>query len=180
VSALFVFRVVLVTCITRASGGNGVHCQHGSIVLDFTNAPPGIKEYAVLVSNLTNEQLFERIAGWPDRSEAKLGPGDVIDIFQWSMRVEIEELRHRLGAWLAIENAVLPKYSGPNPVCPKCGANGKGDIKTGYHKGPEPGQGADTGSICWGRLEEGREHLHRMCKKCGYEWLEDCAQNSLA
>lgn len=142
--------------------------------LDFTNAPPGIKEYADGVQNLSNEQLFERIAGWPERETAR--PSFSSDgsaqqwreTLVWALRVEIEELRDRLGTWFAVNRVVLPPYSGATPTCPKCGANGKGDFKTHHHAEPE------SEAICDGRLEPGREHLHRMCKPCGYEWLEEC------
>ena len=138
-------------------------------MLDFTKAPLGIKEYAELVRNLTNEQLIDRISAWPERNEAKLESDDLVEGFLWTMRVEIEELRERLGAWIAGENVTLPKYSGPNPLCPKCGMSDAGNIKAWYHAAPEPS------SICDGRLESGHEHLHRMCQRCGYEWLEGCA-----
>jgi hypothetical protein len=140
-------------------------------MLNFTNAPPGIEEYSKLVANLTNEQLFDRIAALGDRYEADGFPGELRDTFLWTIRIEVEELRHRLGTWMAVNCVVLPAYSGPTAACPKCGANGKGDLKTAYHAKPE------TDSICWGRLEEGREHVHRMCKRCGFEWLESCANS---
>lgn len=138
---------------------------------DFTKAPPGVKEYAELVRYLTNEQLIDRISAWPERNEAKLGPEDLVEAFLWTMRVEIEELHGRLRTWIAVENVVLPKYSSPNPACPKCGMSDEGKIKTWYHAAPEPS------SICDRRLESGHEHLHRSCQKCGYEWLEGCADS---
>ena len=138
-------------------------------MLDLEKPPPGMKEYADLVANLTNEQLFERIAAWPEREAAHFTDPDLVEAFVWTLRCEIEELRRRLGTWLAVERFVLRPFSGLQTKCPMCSADGKNDIKTCYHKEPDPD------SICWGRLEEGRRHLHRGCKKCGYEWLEACA-----
>jgi hypothetical protein len=138
-------------------------------MLDFTKAPPGVKEYAELVRNLTNEQLIDRISAWPERNEAKLESEDLVEVFLWTMRIEIEELHRRLRNWIEAENVVLPKYSGPNPACPKCEMRGEDHIKTWYHAAPQ------LSSICDGRLESCHEHLHRMCQKCGYEWLEGCA-----
>jgi len=138
-------------------------------MLDFTKAPPGVKEYAELVRYLTNEQLMNRISAWAERHEAKLGPDDLAEAFLWTMRVEIEELRERLREWIAMEYVALPMYSGPNPACPKCGMSEEGNTKIWYHAAPEPS------SICDRGLESGHEHLHRMCRRCGYEWLEGCA-----
>jgi len=139
-------------------------------MLDLQKAPPGIKEYADLVANLTNVQLFERIAAWPEREESGLDNNPQLkEAFAWTLRCEIEDLRRRLGTWLAVEGFILRPFSGLQTECPMCSADGKNDIKTCYHKEPDPD------SICRGRLEEGRRHLHRGCKKCGYEWLEACA-----
>jgi hypothetical protein len=137
--------------------------------LDLENAPFGIKEYAASLANLTNEQLFERIAMWPDRDTKTFMEPMIVEALAWTLRCEIEELRHRIVAWIAVEPVVLLPYSGLQATCPMCKANGKGEVKTWYHEAPEPE------SICWGRLEEGRRHLHRGCKKCTYEWLEACA-----
>jgi len=100
-------------------------------MLDFTKAPLGIKEYAELVRNLTNEQLIDRISAWPERNEAKLGSEDLVEAFLWTMRIEIEELHGRLRNWIEAENVVLPKYSGPNPACPKCESAAKTILRLG-------------------------------------------------
>ena len=103
-------------------------------MLDFTKAPPGIKEYASLVRNLTNEQLFERIGEWPNRGEIRKEIGNTINVecFVWTVRVEIEELRRRLGTWFALEHVAPAKYSGTHPILLKCGIdmNSTGHIET--------------------------------------------------
>lgn len=136
--------------------------------LDLEKAPPGIKGYADLVRNLTNEQLFERLVGWPEREVSEFTHAQFIDSLKWSLRVEIEEFRQRLSTWLALERAVLPPFSTLDTKCPRCHGMGK-KIKTAHHAEPEPD------GICWGRLEDRCEHMHRMCNECGYEWLEACA-----
>jgi len=48
--------------------------------------------------------------------------------------------------------------------CKKCGSI---DIAVFYHS-------------CWGDCDYGdkhkrqEEHLHKNCRKCGYDWVEDC------
>jgi hypothetical protein len=47
--------------------------------------------------------------------------------------------------------------------CPKCGY---GDICTTYCAHEQPA------CLCWCRVDG--EHLHRICRRCGYEWLAAC------
>ncbi len=48
-------------------------------------------------------------------------------------------------------------------TCPKCGHD---DISTRYCKDRRPVE------LCWPYVTG--EHLHRTCKRCGFEWLEGC------
>lgn len=140
--------------------------------LDLTKAPPGMADYGEEIRNLTDAQLFERIAAWPDREIKDWGDAQLNESILWTLRCEIEELRRRLEAWLAESLAELPPFSGLQPKCPKCGEEGKGKVKISYHDEPEPD------FSCWFRLEPGREHVHRLCKTCGYEWIEACEGKS--
>ena len=60
----------------------------------------------------------------------------------------------------------LPPYNDQKP-CPKCGAWG-GRVRTWFCDGRRSMARASS-SACYG---EAREHLHRKCPQCQYEWLE--------
>lgn len=75
----------------------------------------------------------------------------------------------------------LPAYTGPGGCCPKCGAGG---VQTEYHRlggcwAPDKTCGRE--SPCKNRSElsaiKGSEHLCRVCRNCGYGWVEACAVN---
>ena len=55
----------------------------------------------------------------------------------------------------------MKKYD-PKSKCPKCGEK---KVNTWYCKG----NSFAYGTIC--HVEE-KEHLHRNCQRCHYEWLE--------
>ncbi len=59
---------------------------------------------------------------------------------------------------------ILKPYD-PVATCPKCGHD---DIDTAYVK-----YGGRYGMPCesWSQIAE-REHLHRHCRRCHYEWCE--------
>ena len=57
----------------------------------------------------------------------------------------------------------MRNYS-PNAPCPKCGHN---EVGTFYCNDP------GYGDICWVKEVE-KEHLHRNCRRCFYEWFESC------
>lgn len=73
---------------------------------------------------------------------------------------------------------VMPMFNG-DEVCPKCEWP---NVSTRYCEYPVPSQ-----AVCWeqrvelgtifdgihGHTQYGREHLHRRCGRCGYEWLEE-------
>jgi hypothetical protein len=52
------------------------------------------------------------------------------------------------------------------PECAKCGG---GDISTKYCCGDHD----KTPSLIFGG-DDGAEHLHRQCDRCGFMWLEKC------
>ena len=59
--------------------------------------------------------------------------------------------------------AEMKKYSGQKTKCPKCGEEGT----TTWHCG-----GSSWDWECCFRKE--KEHLHRCCTNCKYEWAEKC------
>lgn len=62
----------------------------------------------------------------------------------------------------------MERYAGEEVCCVKCGAD---DPATEYCDGKiryEPTEGYH--SCRWGNYE----HLHRICKNCGYKWPEGC------
>lgn len=63
--------------------------------------------------------------------------------------------------------AALPAFQ-EAAVCPKCGGS---DAGTRYCRG---GRDAFWQSPCDSIYFCGVEHLDRWCKRCGYEWLEQC------
>lgn len=61
----------------------------------------------------------------------------------------------------------LPSFN-EAATCPKCGYD---EINVRYCIAPQPLK------KCWFVLRFGsnnREHLHRVCNRCHYEWLEAC------
>lgn len=84
-------------------------------------------------------------------------------------------IRQDGGRWRAICPACLAKeeqqkivsladYSGPS-ACPKCLADG---VAVKFCRGAVP--------CC--PIMVHREHVHRVCKSCGYDWVESCADES--
>lgn len=72
----------------------------------------------------------------------------------------------------------LAPYTGPGGYCPKCGAAG---VQTEYHWAGgcwAPDKTCGRESPCKSHSElsaiEGSEHLCRVCKNCGYGWVEAC------
>ncbi len=55
----------------------------------------------------------------------------------------------------------------PEARCPKCGHD---TVKTRYCRG---GPDSDYRDLCWDKGLN-REHLHRNCERCHYEWEEAC------
>lgn len=63
----------------------------------------------------------------------------------------------------------LPKYN-PELNCPKCA---HGDVSTSYCVEERPGK------VCWCSGVRKNDHLHRRCRRCSYEWLEDAWRGEL-
>lgn len=62
-----------------------------------------------------------------------------------------------------MKTPTLPPYA-PDATCPKCGCE---EVATLFCDNPRPLQ------ACW-RLRLDKDHFHRHCTRCGYEWLEAC------
>ena len=59
-------------------------------------------------------------------------------------------------------------------TCPKCGDGG---ADTRYCDGLNKDYYRDKDKLCWPSIRP-REHLHRECAICKYEWLERCIKPS--
>lgn len=59
----------------------------------------------------------------------------------------------------------LPAFTGVDAGCPKCG---EGGVKTIFCRGHAPQCG----------YRGTREHLHRECGCCGYDWIEACKDDA--
>lgn len=74
------------------------------------------------------------------------------------------------------KNRVLQKFD-ENVTCEKCS---HAEIGVYYCPQPQPAW------ICWPHVRIAQrglsdcEHMHRTCKRCGYEWLETCIDNRVA
>ncbi len=55
-----------------------------------------------------------------------------------------------------------------NAKCPKCGNE---DVSVYYHDGYFVGR---TSACEFGSDVNRKEHMHRVCKRCHFEWLEAC------
>ncbi len=129
-------------------------------MLDLTQAPDGIAEYAETLRGLSDREVFDRVS--EIEHVAFIGGADIQGGDEhWKFRCDLAELERRLGGWLGVTG--LPGY-GPQNGCPKCGSQ-RETVSTRYCVG---GVG-DNRKLCYGREEE---HFHRGCPRCGYEWLE--------
>ena len=56
----------------------------------------------------------------------------------------------------------------------KCSKCGSGDINTQFHRAMYFSQQCTWGS----NAKSSAEHMHRSCRRCGYDWLEVPLDNS--
>jgi hypothetical protein len=142
-------------------------------MIDMSNAPPEIQEYARGLRGLTNHQLWAGI----DEELTRTSPeSPILDYQIWMLRAEITELRRRLSAWaswLDGELQPLPAFT-PEPHCTKCGNSGPKRIRTAWC----PGGAQKPEAVCFIRPDAQGEHMHRACEECGYEWLEACTDDA--